>query len=132
MAKPIKKVLQSIRNGKSIALAIAESDLDAEERDILVMSILDIVRETKRFETKEDWAGRVTERLEKIETSITALIDHERKTRDAFAAMAELLEDVIKATCAEASEPSPAPHRLRLVETYQHVQRQNNNPWAHE
>ena len=119
-SKPIKKVLQSIRNGKSIALAIAESDLDAEERDILVMSILDIVKETKRLETKEDWAGRVTERLDRIETVVKALIDHERKTQEAFTVMTQMFEALITADVGIAPMPMPVDftefRRLRLVD----------------
>jgi hypothetical protein len=118
-SKPIKRALESIRKGKSIAAAIADSDLDADERDILVMSILDIVRETKRFETQEDWAGRITDRLEKVEAAITALIEHERKTREAFTAMAEMFEAFV--TADVGVQPNPAPvfqptiSRLRIV-----------------
>ena len=130
-SKPIKKVLQSIRNGKSIALAISESDLDAEERDILVMSILDIVKETKRLETKEDWAGRVTERLDRIETVVKALIDHERKTQEAFTAMTQMFEALITADVTLGALPNPMPvdfsgfRGLRLVvkpEIHYHVE----------
>ena len=120
-SKPIKKVLSSIRNGKSIALAIAESDLDPEERDILVMSILDVVRDSKRLETETEWAGRITGRLEQIETALTSLIDHERKTREAFVAMVELFQQVMVSVAAPAPTPSPHPvavgaTRLRLVD----------------
>lgn len=113
-SKPIKKVLASIRNGKSIALAIAESDLDPEERDILVMSILDIVRDSKRMETKEEWAQRIDARLGKIETAVTALIDHEAKTREAFVAMAAVIEQLIRGPIARGFTP-------RLVERPENV-----------
>lgn len=125
-SKPIKKVLSNIRNGKSIALAIAESDLDPEERDILVMSILDVVRETKRLETREEWAERMGLRMERIETAITALIDHERKTRDAFVAMTDMFEAVLVRQTAEVARPNPVPvgpigaARLRVVQPATH------------
>ena len=121
-SKPIKRVLESIRKGKPIAVAISESDLDPEERDILVMSVLDIVRETKRLESKEEWAGRVGERLDKIETAVRALIDHERKTQEAFTAMAQMFEAFITADVTLGALPNPMPvdptefGRLRLVD----------------
>lgn len=107
MAKPIKKVLQSLRNGKPLAIAIAESDLDPEERDILVMSVLDIVRETRRLETTEDWAARITQRIDSCERAITALIEHERKTREAFVAMSAVLEDLVKVHGADLEQDRP-------------------------
>lgn len=105
-SKPIKKVLQSIRNGKSIALAIAESDLEPEERDILVMSILDVVRDTKRLESESEWAQRLTDRINRLETAVTLLIDHERKTRDAFVSMTEMFEAFVT---ADSAKPNPVP-----------------------
>ena len=121
-SKPIKRVLESIRKGKPIAVAISESDLDPEERDILVMSVLDIVRETKRLESKEEWAGRVGERLDKIETAVRALIDHERKTQEAFIAMTQMFEAFVTADVTLGALPNPMPvdpaefGRLRLVD----------------
>ena len=124
-SKPIKRVLESIRKGKPIAMAIAESDLDPEEREILVMSvldILDIVRETKRLESKEEWAGRVGEQLDKIETAVRGLIDHERKTQEAFIAMTQMFEAFITADVTLGALPNPMPvdpaefGRLRLVD----------------
>ena len=135
-SKPIKRVLESIRKGKPIAMAIAESDLDPEERDILVMSVLDIVRETKRLESKEEWAGRVTDRLDKIETAVRALIDHERKTQEAFIAMTQMFEAFVTADVTLGALPNPMPvdpaefGRLRLVnkpEIHRHIW-QDNDP----
>ena len=105
-SKPIKRVLESIRKGKPIAMAIAESDLDPEERDILVMSILDVVRETKRLESESEWAQRMTDRINRLETAVTLLIDHERKTRDAFVAMTEMFEAFVT---ADSARPNPVP-----------------------
>lgn len=135
-SKPIKRVLESMRKGKPIAVAISESDLDPEERDILVMSVLDIVRETKRLESKEEWAGRVGERLDKIETAVRALIDHERKTQEAFIAMTQMFEAFITADVSLGALPNPMPvdptefGRLRLVDkpaTIHHIW-QDNDP----